>query len=70
MGKPTKYDCWTIVCPVCDEPCGRDYPETGPTYDSGGEPGFREGIGEDYQLDGVWYCSAECLAGAIDRDAE
>ena len=62
MSKPT-----TIYCPVCEEPCGREYPATGPTYESGGEPGFREGKGEDFTLNGVWYCSHLHRAVAIEE---
>ena len=50
-----------IECGNCGEPCGRSYSATGPTYDSGGEPGFAEGIGENFSLNGIWFCSQDCL---------
>jgi len=59
-----------IYCPTCDVVCGRDYPDTGPSYSSGGEPGFREGPGEDFVYKGEWYCSAECRDVAIAADKE
>jgi hypothetical protein len=45
-----------ILCPSCEEPCGKEYPadET--------DPGYSEGIGEDFVLpDGRWCCSQFCL---------
>jgi hypothetical protein len=54
-----------IHCAFCDDPCGKEYPDTGPTYSSGGEQGFREGIGENFILNDEWYCSQMCLDAAI-----
>ena len=31
-----------IHCPCCDEPCGKEYPNTHE------DPGYREGIGENF----------------------
>lgn len=58
-----------ILCAVCDEPCGREYPDSGPTYDSGGEPGYREGRGENFEVSGEWYCSAECRDSITEKSA-
>ena len=45
-----------IHCPVCDEPCGKEYPADQT------DPGFREGIGENFTTsEGVWHCSEFCL---------
>ena len=59
-----------IVCPICGEPCGRQYPDTHE------EPGFREGKGENFaDLEGNWYCCQECLdtyeeaVSAIERES-
>ena len=50
-----------IYCP-CGEPCGKEYSATGPTYASGGEIGYREGVGESFLADdGTWCCSEACL---------
>ncbi len=49
----------TIYCPQCGEPCGREYPPRFSILD-GGDPGFCEGKGEDFEVDGVWHCSQEC----------
>jgi hypothetical protein len=49
-----------ILCPMCDEVCGKYYPATEI------DPGFCEGIGENFiTVDasgfGVWHCSQTCL---------
>jgi len=43
----------TIYCP-CGKPCGRRYPDTRT------DPGFDEGIGENYVANEQWHCSAAC----------
>jgi hypothetical protein len=48
-----------IHCPQCGEPCGRQYPDRILVLD-GGELGFAEGKGEDFQVNGVWHCSQAC----------
>lgn len=49
--KPT-----TIECPICGEPCGKEYPADDI------DPGFREGRGEEFVSDdGAWHCCKECL---------
>jgi len=57
-----------ILCPSCEEPCGREYPATHT------DPGFREGRGEDFVLaDGRWCCSAFCkdvMNGKYDEGTE
>ena len=53
-----------IECANCGEPCGKEYPDRISDID-GGEPGFREGKGEDFALDGVWFCSQKCLNFAM-----
>ena len=45
-----------IECPICGEPCGKQYASDQTS------PGFREGKGENFtDIYGVWYCSQECL---------
>jgi hypothetical protein len=44
-----------IICPTCGEVCGKRYPST---FE---DPGFCEGIGENFVLDMVWHCSQNCL---------
>lgn len=45
-----------IHCPCCDEPCGKEYPNTHEDH------GYREGKGEEFALpDGQWCCSQFCL---------
>jgi hypothetical protein len=45
-----------ILCPMCDEGCGKFYPATDV------DPGFREGIGEEFSNEsGEWHCSQSCL---------
>jgi hypothetical protein len=44
-----------IICPTCGEFCGKRYPST---FE---DPGFCEGIGENFVLDMVWHCSQNCL---------
>lgn len=58
-----------ILCPICETICGREIPASCPTFESGGEPGYREGPGEEFEgPDGIWYCSAECeTEGVIGR---
>jgi hypothetical protein len=46
-----------ICCPVCGEPCGKQYPDMLPTWGDAGEAGYREGVGEDFD----WHCSQECM---------
>ena len=60
----------TIYCPQCGEPCGRQYPDYPATFDSGGEPGYAEGKGEDYSWDGVWHCSEKCRQKTVMEDEE
>jgi hypothetical protein len=48
-----------IICPQCGEVCGKEYPARFSLLD-GGEPGFSEGIGENFVVDGAWHCSKEC----------
>jgi len=51
----------TIIYCTCGEPCGKKYPATGPTHDSGGEQAYREGSGENFvDEDGTWFCSEAC----------
>ena len=50
-----------IECATCGEPCGKQYPATHE------EPGFREGIGENFALDSEWFCSQKCLDECIDE---
>jgi hypothetical protein len=49
-----------IFCP-CGNLCGREYQSTGQTWGSGGEMGYREGIGENFSLNDKWYCSQTCM---------
>ena len=56
-----------IYCP-CGNLCGREHAPIGPTWDSGGEPGYREGAGENFPLSGKWYCSQECLDTAVEEE--
>ncbi len=44
-----------IECDTCGEPCGKQYPDTHE------EPGFREGKGENFRIDGLWFCSQKCM---------
>ena len=45
-----------LHCPACDEPVGKEYPDTHE------DPGYREGRGEEFPLtDGRWCCSQFCL---------
>ena len=53
-----------IICPECTEKCGV-WVEGDMT-----DPGYREGIGENFEHDLVWYCSDGCLAIAIAREEE
>ncbi len=53
-----------ILCGYCEEECGRVYPETGPTYASGGEPAYEAGKGEDFEYDGEWHCNEKCREAA------
>lgn len=54
-----------IRCHQCDKECGRSYPDRWSSID-GGEPGFREGIGENYvDAEGRWHCSQACLDKTI-----
>jgi hypothetical protein len=55
----------TINCP-CGKSCGKQYYPA--TFDSRGEPGYSEGIGEDFSLHGVWHCSEQCLDDAKARE--
>lgn len=48
-----------ILCAVCDDPCGLEYPDRISDLD-GGEPGHREGKGEDFDYHGNWCCSQKC----------
>ena len=59
-----------IYCPQCDTPCGIQHPDRGPSYSSGGEPGYAEGIGENFVWNDEWYCSEECLRLAQARALE
>lgn len=59
---------YIIYC-RCGEPCGYQYPDTGPTYSSGGEQGYAEGPGEDFTLNDEWFCSQECLDEAKQKEA-
>ena len=55
MTKPQR-----ILCPSCEEQCGKEYP---PIYNGDGltDPGFREGKGDEFELeDGRWCCSQFC----------
>lgn len=53
MAKPT-----TIRC-HCGEPCGIEYPARISRLD-GGEPSYREGVGENFVVESFWHCSEEC----------
>ena len=55
---------YIIYCPECDNPCGIQHPDRGPSYASGGEQGYAEGIGENFVINGEWYCSQECKDAA------
>ena len=46
---------YDILCPTCGTVCGKRYPST---WD---EPGFCEGVGENFVLGMVWHCSQSCL---------
>ena len=48
-----------ILCFNCGEVCGREYPARISHFD-GGEPGFSEGAGENFVVNGEWHCSQEC----------
>jgi len=52
-----------ILCPVCGTVCGKRYPST---WD---EPGFCEGVGENFVLGMVWHCSQSCLDQAKREDS-
>ena len=53
-----------ILCPQCAEECGV-WIENDHT-----DPGYREGVGENFEHDSVWYCSDKCLAEAITEEEE
>ena len=57
-----------ILCPSCDEQCGKEY---NPIYGGDGvpcDPGFREGKGEEFVLpDGRWCCSQFCLDAMLGK---
>lgn len=53
-----------IYCPQCGKQCGIEYPPRFSSLD-GGEPGFSEGIGEDFNVDGEWHCSEECRRRSV-----
>ena len=48
-----------ILCKQCGKPCGRRYPDRWSMFD-GGEPGFDEGIGENFAVGDSWHCSQKC----------
>jgi hypothetical protein len=53
---------YAIECAGCQAWCGWQYPDTGPSYASGGEQGYSEGPGENYVADNnERCCSARCL---------
>jgi hypothetical protein len=58
---PTKV----IECANCHMPCGRRY------SDSYTDPGYAEGIGENYVDDfGNWHCQQGCLDASLVKKRE
>jgi len=54
-----------IICPTCQEVCGKFYPATDV------DPGFREGKGEEFADEFLnWHCSQACLDVANEYNAE
>ena len=49
-----------VLCPVCKNWIGWDYPATWDPY-YGGDPGFYEGVEDFIDETGTPYCSQECL---------
>ena len=61
---------YIIYCPQCNQPCGKQYPDSGPTYSSGGEQGYSEGVGENFVYRDKWHCSEKCKQKSISDDGE
>ena len=51
-----------IHCPCCDELCGKEYPNTHE------DPGYREGIGENFVSKNEEWCCSEFCMNAMNGD--